>query len=194
MNNEKTKLFAELVNRQFANDSTAIKDLNRIDVSLKDGYCLYNLYEQWEGAFSFSPGVIAVLPLIASLAKKICLYKNDDTLKMYSESEWGEIVLHRGPFECAIRYTCKKCRGEYIGFGQSGFDDRYPSVCDSCGDVWLQSGYDETPLPTCNCGGSYCSFGCPKCKSREIRESEYFSSYEYFINHKLKEKGQQIAP
>ena len=191
MNKEKLQQFDALVHRQESGDSTAMAELEALSPSLEDGYCLYNVYEQWKGAFSFSPGVTKALPRIVRLTEKMSSYEKDDTLRMYTEPEWKELVDLRGPFECAIRYTCGDCKKEYIGFGQSGFDDRYPSVCETCGDVWMQSGYDEEALPQCHCGGTYRCSGCPHCGSTQIESKEYFSSYEYFVDHNWKDKSQQ---
>lgn len=190
MNTEKLQSFADLVERQMSGETAVIDKISELNPSLEDGYCLYNAYEQWKGAFSFYPGAVQALPSISSLAKKIKSYEKDDTLRMYSEPEWKEIVHYRGPFECAIRNTCQGCKKEYISFGQSGFDDRYPSICNSCGNVWMQSGYDEEPLPQCECGGQYWLPRCTHCDCDTIEDKEYFSSYEYFVNHKWKDKSQ----
>lgn len=192
MNRKKLQLLADLTERQKLGEASVIDQIFELNPLLEDGYCLYNLYEQWKEAFSFTPGAVQALPAISNLAQKIQSYEKDDTLQMYSELEWKEIVQHRGPFECAIRNTCLGCNTEYISFGQSGFDERYPSICESCGDVWMQSGYDEEPLPKCECGGQYRLPRCTKCGCDKIGNKEYFSSYEYFLNHKWKDKGTQI--
>ena len=193
MNRKKLQLFADLVERQLSGETSVIDQIYELNPSLEDGYCLYNIYEQWKGAYSFTPGSVRTLPVISSLAQKIKSYETDDTLQMYSEPEWKIIVDHRGPFECAIRNTCQGCKKKYISFGQSGFDDRYPSICNSCGDVWMQSGYDKEPLPKCECGGQYCLPACTNCDCDRIEDKEYFSSYEYFVDHKWKDKSQQVG-
>jgi hypothetical protein len=50
-------------------------------------------------------------------------------------------------------------------------------------------GFSLKPLPRCHCGGAYRSSGCPHCGSTRIRSREYFSSYEYFVDHNWKEKS-----
>jgi len=181
--------FAVLTRQQLHGDPTAISRIAMMNPTISDGYCLYNAYEQWKGAFSFYPGRAEALPVIASLAEKITEYTTDDTLRMYAEPEWKTIVALRGPFDCAIRYTCGRCHTNYVGFNQPGFDDRSPAVCNTCGNVWLQSGYDETPLPACECGGVYYHSGCPTCRSNKVSAKSYFSSFEYFNDHKWKEKS-----
>jgi hypothetical protein len=189
MNRARIDEFAELTRRQLHGDPSALSRLAMMNPTLSDGYCLYNAYEQWKAAFSFHPGRTEALPVIARLAEKITGYTTDDPLLMYAEPEWKIIVDQRGPFDCAIRYTCGQCNTNYVGFGQSGFDDRCPAVCDSCGNVWLQSGYDDAPLPECECGGVYYHSGCPRCRSHNVSAKSYFSSFEYFMDHKWKEKG-----
>ncbi|WP_152032708.1 hypothetical protein [Ereboglobus luteus] len=188
MNLDKTKVFADLTKRHLEGDSTARDLLDAFKTTLDDGYCLFNAYEEWKGAFSFYPGRTDTLSLIANLAQKIAHYATDDTLQMFAEPEWRELVALRGPFNCAVRYICANCGVNYAGLRQSGFDDRMPAICNSCGDVWLQSGYDNTPLPECDCGGSFLHSGCPKCRSEKTEGEIYFSSYEYFQTHKWKEK------
>lgn len=188
MNHFKTQVFADLTKRHLEGDSAALDSLKILTPKPEEGYCLFNAYEEWSGAFSFIPGRLEALPLIASLANKIVQYTTDDTLRMYAEPEWKKLVAMRGPFDCSIRYTCRDCKSDYIGFGQSGFDDRSPAVCNMCGDVWLQSAYDESPLPRCGCSGDFFVSGCPNCRSNKIENKIYFSSYEYFKDHTWKEK------
>lgn len=189
MNKEKIKRFAELITRQVETGVGDVNDILSIEASLnEDGYCYYNLYQEWKGAFSYVPGQQLALAPLQRLTKKLINAKSNETFQMYNTSEWKELVDLRGPFECAIEYECRQCHHLFTRFGQSGFDDRYPSVCTGCGNVWMQSGYDKTPLPKCDCGGEYCSSGCPECHSDEYSSQRYFSSYEYFHNHKWKEK------
>jgi hypothetical protein len=189
MNRSKIHQFAELTKRQLNGDPAARDVLSGMKPILADGYCLFNAYEQWQGAFSFIPGREEALPVIASLAEKVARYSADDTSQMFAEPEWKEIVALRGPFDCAINFVCGECGYRYVGFGQSGFDDRVAAVCDACGDVWLQSTYDDEAFPTCECGGSFRPSGCPRCRSVQPHSESCFSSYEYFKNHKWKEKG-----
>jgi len=187
MNTSKIESFARLLDAQNSGDSAAIDSLHQLSPSLEDGYCLFNLYGEWKGAFSYFPGRLEALSPIQNLSHYIANSHSDDTLALFKRPEWALLVQMRGPFDSAIRYNCDKCNTDYIGFAQSGFDDRFPAVCSSCGDVWLQSGYDDTPLPACHCGGSYSIGGCPKCKATKAH-STYFSSYQYFTDHSWQEK------
>ena len=161
MNQHKIERFDTLLAKQAEGSSGAIDAIRGLEIQFEDGCCLFNVYLEWRGAYSFSPGRQEALDPIRRLSSLVANSRNDDTLKLYETPDWKALVALRGPFECAIRYTCRDCHTEYIGFGQSGFDDRYPAICSSCGNVWMQSGYDETPLPNCPCGGSYRVSGCP---------------------------------
>lgn len=50
------KAFAQLVARQANGDLAVQTEISSLPVSLEDGYCLWNLYQEWNGAFSFLPG------------------------------------------------------------------------------------------------------------------------------------------
>jgi hypothetical protein len=87
MNYEKATQFRALVEGQAGGDSTAPHRLRSLAVSLEDGYCLYNLYGEWAGAFSFESGRLAALPVIVSLARKVAQYDADDTISMCNEPD-----------------------------------------------------------------------------------------------------------
>lgn len=188
MNKQKIKRFQELVSEQTAGAPDSCDRIRELNVTLEDGYCLFNLFQEWRGAFSFEPGRTEALEPIRRLSTVVATSKNDDTMKLYKTKEWETLVSLRGPFECSFKYKCRDCGTEYVGFGQSGFDDRYPTVCKSCGDVWLQSGYDDTPLPPCACGGIYATHGCLSCGSTAASHKDSFSPYEYFANHTWRQK------
>lgn len=190
MNKKMIQQFVSMLEQQASGDPSVIDRIRQLAPSIErgDGYCLFNLFQQWESAFPFAPGQVKTLAPILRLARSLQANSQDDTLKLFNTPEWKELVEMRGPFECAIEYGCKDCGNDFIGFGQSGFDDRYPSICRECGDVWLQSGYDNAPLPRCHCGGELLNNGCPKCRSTRFSTRRYFSSYEYFTNHNWKAK------
>lgn len=183
----KLKEFAAIVKKQVEGDPSTANFISKLKPELADGYCLYNLYEQWQGAFSYIPGRLEALTPICDLAAKISAYQEDNTLRMFNEPEWGRLVKLRGPFDCVIFCTCKNCSQVYPSFGQSGFDDRSATVCNLCGNVWLQFFYDTATRPTCSCGGHFVQ-GCPKCHSSQAVEKRSISPYEYFSNHSWFEK------
>jgi hypothetical protein len=180
---DKLQNFATLVERQRANDGSARSQLNALQVALEDSYCLFNLFQEWQGAFSFSPGRVEALKPIVSLARKLAVFAEDDTLAMYRTPEWAQLVNLRGPCEAVLEKVCRTCRRSFVAIGTSGFYDALPLICRRCGDVYFKSFYDEEPTPTCRCGGEYAS-GCPHCRSSEATISSQISPYEYFAHHR----------
>ena len=155
----------------------------KLQPELGDGYCLYNLYGEWRQAFSFDPPRIDALSPIQTLAQFVADLERDDTLLMYATAEWKKLTSMRGPFDGFQIVNCDRCGNEYPSFCQSGFDDRFAAVCDNCGDVLLQSGYCNSELPVCHCGGSYHAGRCPKCRCGGGVRSEVKSTYQYFATH-----------
>jgi hypothetical protein len=186
MNLQKLRKLVECLRLQDAENPSAIEETLRLNISLEDGYCLFNLYEQWLGAFSFLPGrKEAVLPLL-SLAEKLTKFSSDDTLAMYSLSEWQQLVLLRGPVETVLFEKCTNCSHSYVSMGTSGFYDANGLVCDSCGNVYFKSYYDETPPPRCACGREFPSvttYGCRQCGEKKSLSQGGVSPYEYFSKH-----------
>jgi len=80
MNRASIDEFAELTRRQLHGDPSATGRIAMMNPTISDGYCLYNAYEQWKGAFSFHPGRAEALPVIASIAEKISAYTSPRTL------------------------------------------------------------------------------------------------------------------
>lgn len=182
----KLKKFIELVQRQDAGDKTVRPLLQQLCPKLEDGYCLFNLHEQWSQAFAYVPGRKVALPPILTLAQKVLQRGNDDTLKMYSEPEWAALVALRGPVETVEMFECVKCRHEHPKMGTSGFLDAESLVCPSCGEVYFKSLYDKSPSPPCPCGAQFqpqLVASCPTCGSKELRKSRDMSPYEYFESH-----------
>jgi hypothetical protein len=188
MSSSSPRLFAILLDRYAAGEVSAGR-VTALSPTLSDGYCFFNLFGEWQQAFGYHPPRAEALEPLRSLAHKIAGYDADDTLRMYAEPEWISLCQMRGPFEGLTICRCESCHAESPLFHQSGFDDRFPFVCLRCGDVWLQSGYDSTPLPPCGCGGQLGSLGCPFCGSVDRTRVSDGSSYQYFATHRLHEKA-----
>lgn len=189
MNKKKTSQFVALLERQSSGDQSARDDMHGLGISLDDGYCLFNLHQQWDGAFSFNPGRAEALPFILSLGQKIIQYEKDDTLCLFNEPEWKSLLALSGPVETVMIKQCSNCAREYPCMGTSGFYDANGIVCPQCGDVYFKSYYetDENPCPSCGKAlPSAEHWGCPQCQSEESSTVAEISPYEYFSNHKFK--------
>ena len=187
MDKQAITTFTELLDRQASGDAAVIDDLRQLSFSLDHGYCLYNLYLQWSGAFSYLPGRTESLTPILELARKLQSFSRDDTLKMYEQPEWKQIVDLRGPVEVVQIYRCDNCRADYPAMGTSGFLDIAGLVCPKCGDVYFKSYYHESATPKCACGGSYPSpehHGCPSCGNSGGKVVKEISPFQYFGDHK----------
>jgi hypothetical protein len=181
-----------LLEQQAAGSVPAMERLRRLAVSHDDGGCLFNLYQEWQGAFSFAPGRPEVLPSILALARKIEAYRCDEPIRMYGEPEWTALVALRGPVETVMIRRCAGCLAQYAVMGVSGFYDARGLVCPRCGDVYFKSYDDEVPAPLCDCGGEYPDmkkWGCPVCSEKQASCVAVISPYEYFRTHKLR-RGQ----
>ena len=175
-----------LLARQSSGDATAIDRLRALDVRLDRGGCIFNLYQQWTGAFSYSPGRSEALPAILGLARELESFPSDDTLAMYELPQWSELVELRGPVEVVQVFRCPDCRRQYVSMGTSGFYDANGLVCPDCGNVYFKSYYDESPTPPCSCGGSFPareSYGCPSCGNPNGGVLKEISPFQYFDNH-----------
>jgi hypothetical protein len=82
-----------------ADDLTAIGSLRSLSPTTRDGYCLYNLWQQWSQAFSYDPGRVDALQPILTLARATSGFGDDDTLCMYELPEWANLVSMRGPLK-----------------------------------------------------------------------------------------------
>ncbi|MEN0036052.1 MAG: hypothetical protein AAGC78_03250 [Cellvibrio sp.] len=186
MNTNKLNAFVALLKEQSIGSESAIERIQDLNVVLSDGYCLFNLYEQWKQAFSFYPGQKKALPHILSLSNKILEVKADDTSVLYKTNEWKELVALRGPAECILVRSCKKCSGQYIDIGTSGFYDAKGLVCSKCGNAFFKSYYDDSATPHCDCGSEFPEIlnqGCPSCGEKEYSSVRSESPYEYFYSH-----------
>lgn len=186
MNSLKLVQFVETLRHQAGGIPTAIEDIQKMTVSLEDGYCLFNLYEQWCGAFSFIPGRVEAVPLILALAEKLLRFPSDDTLALYALPEWKELVQLRGPVESVLLKRCVSCSHFYVCMGTSGFYDANGLVCGSCGNVYFKSYYDSSETPQCSCGEQFkesTACNCPRCGEKENRSEGGMSPFEYFFAH-----------
>lgn len=187
MDSPKLDLFVELLRQQSSGDSTTIDRLRQLQPRLEDGYCLFNLYEQWSQAFAYNPGRLGALPSILRLAEHIKRQKDDNTLSLYRTLEWSALVALRGPVETVLLYSCSDCGREYPKMGTSGFLDEIDWLCPKCGAVYFRSVYDKSAPPLCQCGGSFRapSSSCPYCGSSRSQSSWNISPYEYFEHHRF---------
>lgn len=187
MNQHKLARFVVLLQDQAADSSSAIEVLQELAVSLDDGYCFFNLYQQWAGAFSFPGGRREALGPILEIARKLLDFSSDDTLALYSLPEWGKLVELRGPAETVMHKECSRCARQYPVIGTSGFYEANALVCSSCGSVYFRSYYDDSEIPQCLCGATYPppSYGCPACGAEQSFTVREQSPYEYFLAHRF---------
>jgi rubrerythrin len=187
MKSHKLDQFAELLQQQNDGDAEVIHALRKLQPQLEDGYCLYNLYEQWAKAFAYQPGRLEALSPILNLALKLKQQSSDDTLTMYREPEWASLVALRGPVETVQFYMCSECAHEHPRMATSGFLDEADWICRQCSSVLFKSFYDSSPAPRCDCGGSFQQQGssCPFCGSNQISLARYISPFEYFERHRF---------
>jgi predicted RNA-binding Zn-ribbon protein involved in translation (DUF1610 family) len=194
VNKLKIQEFVQLLEKQAAGHDGAIKTLQALHPKLEDGYCLYNLYEQWSQAFSYKAGRQEAFDPIFHLARKLLHYEKDETIRMFREGEWSELVKFRGPVETVLAYQCLSCRREYVSMGTSGFYDAVGLVCPNCGNVRFRSVYSkDNEMPQCSCGAHFhrtSPFDCPFCGSKQIQSMSQISPYEYFAKHTyVREEG-----
>jgi len=185
MDNLKLSQFIALLEAQAAGDVLAVDRIRELDLSIDDGVCVYNLFQQWSGAFSFPGGRIEALQLILSLAKSV-LHGSENAVAMFMRPEWAQLVALRGPIEGVLFQKCAKCGHTFPKMASSGFYDAGGLACPGCGNVYFKCVYDEAPTPPCNCGSTYPEpgeFGCPKCGSMDLSNTGTQSGYEYFESH-----------
>lgn len=153
--------------------------------TIEDGYCVYSLFGEFRAAFGYRPGRQEALAPILALARKVSRYEHDDSLRMYKEPEWAQLVAMSGPVEAVGFRTCVHCGVRDVVMYTSGFTDEFGAPCDACGNVVFQSIWDDRPLGTCECGGRFRRTGgsCTGCGSTDMRV-EQRSSYEYFASHR----------
>jgi hypothetical protein len=177
--------FADLIDAVADGSINAEQALRQFRPELEDGYCVYNLHGEFEAAFANQPARAEALPLIQSLARKIVGYEEDDTLLLFNEPEWKDLVALRGPVEGVEMFRCDNCARTAPQFLMSGFLDLRASTCHDCGEVMFHSTYDDQPLPACRCGGTFTAFSasCGGC-GRPLRRIEQVSGYQYFASHK----------
>lgn len=186
MDNPKLSLFIELLEAQASGDESAIDRLREMAVPIDTGTCVFNLYQQWHGAFRFPGGRVEALQPLLSLAKKVQQYESDDTIALFTSPEWGQLLRLRGPADTVMFQKCVKCGYVFPEMVTSGFYDAGGLVCDECGNVYFKSVYDDTPTPPCTCGSRYVEqekYGCPKCSSQDFSYAGGQSPYEYFKSH-----------
>lgn len=185
INRQKLDQLSRLTAAQLAGDSAARQTLQRLEPKLEESYCLWNLYAEWYDAFSYEPGRLEALPLIASLAAKIARFGEDDTMAMFETDEWGDLVEMRGPCEGIAPVRCDGCGHEYPLFWMNEFMDAEGWVCRKCGNVYFKSTYDDQAPPLCPCGGRYVN-GCPECEEEKYTILKgRRSRYEYFATHQF---------
>ena len=176
------KEFANLLDRQTSGDTSSIEAIRALAFSQSDGCCLYHLYAEWCGAFSYSPGRKDALELILALAMKLPRWKSDNPAYMYKQPEWSQLLVLRGPVEFIDMYRCDDCGRSHAIMVISPFLGLVGLVCPTCCDVHFRSGYDESPLPMCHCGSSYAepfSTECAICRNGLVKVGTV-SPYEYF--------------
>jgi hypothetical protein len=145
-------------------------------------YRIMNIMNEWKDMFSYSPGLTLGIDYLIALLTKVKDYPKIDIMDIYKSEEWKELINLRGPVETVIEKQCKKCNGIFYVMGISGFLDGSDLVCNKCGNVYFKSFYDESDLPSCNCGGEY-KDECPYCQHRSANTVGYRSPYWYFSNH-----------
>jgi hypothetical protein len=186
MNHSLCTQFTDLLEMQTDGDCHAVEKLKGLPISMKDGRCLFDLYEQWSSAFSYTPGRKETLTLILSLAKKMPDYANDDVLSLYREPEWQKLINLRGPVETILIQQCLICFQVYPKMGVSGYYEAQCLICNRCGNVFFRSHYDGNPLPACSCGENFHTLntcGCPACGTKPSSTIAEMSPYEYFEKH-----------
>ena len=150
----------------------------------KTDFRIMNIMEEWEGMFSFSPGITERIPLIQALLMKIVLRFGLDITDLYKTDEWNKIIELRGPVETVLERKCENCGCFYYSMGLSGFIDGNALICNRCGDVYFKSYYEDLESPKCECNGKFIS-GCPKCGEQASTTVKCLSPYEYFADHKF---------
>lgn len=184
MRDERLRQYKTLIDA-VSDGTTSIADAVYFQPTLEDdGYCVYNVHAEFQMAFGKEPRCAAALPLIRSLTAKLLTYAEDDTMLLFNETEWKQLVTLRGPVEGVEWFGCVSCAYTTPAFVMSGFLDVRPATCGACGSVLFQSTYDDRPLPSCSCGGAYAwhSTICPRC-ARGLVKIDQVWGYQYFASH-----------
>ena len=122
--------------------------------------------------------------LILSLAKKTSAYTNDDTARLYGESEWKELCSYSGPTESIAECTCKTCNKKSYAIGTSGFLDIIFFINANAKSVIVEDSYKNTKPPA----NYYVpSDKCPFCGGT-ISQEWGISPYVFFQEYKLLSK------
>jgi hypothetical protein len=179
-----------------------LKDINEIDYFVKDhfievkfdekifktDYRIMSIMNQWKQMYSYTPGLMEGVDIIALLLDKIIKTPGIDILKIFQSDEWKKLLALRGPVETILEMSCKRCNAIFFSMGLSGFFDGDGYVCDKCGNVYFKSLYDNTEIPECGCGGHYKN-NCPFCGNNDAVTIGEKSPYWYFSNHKFVRDG-----
>lgn len=186
VNQRKFSRFIDLLRRQEGGSASAIDAIFGLGVTPEDGHCFYNLYGEWSGAFSYSPGRVEALRPIRGIAEAVSSFPRDDTLAMYELPEWGQLVDLRGPVEVVLLQRCDDCSRQFPAMGCGDFLDIVDLICRACGSVRFHGLYDDAAPPACACGSDYpppSARGCPDCGGTDVRTIREQSPYEYFESH-----------
>ncbi len=174
-----------MLEQQDSGNESVRDEIRSLGVTQNDGQCLFNLYGEWMGAFSYSPGRLDALELLLALTRWLVDKKRDYVNQKYELTEWAELVAMRGPVETVIVRKCTECDLEMVSMGTSGFYDANGLICSECGNVYFRSYYDESELLRCNCGGQYtqtqsgCTIEGHRSSCTEISPYEYFASHSF---------------
>jgi hypothetical protein len=189
-NDDSSRRFVALIDAIDAGATPVADALAQFQPSLEDGYCVFNLHGEFAAAFGHQPQCAAALPLIHSLARKIVDYPEDDTMLLFNEPEWAQLVALRAPVEGVEVFHCDSCNRTVPQFMTSGFLDLRASTCNKCGDVLFHSTFEDEPLPRCECGGAFVNIEgpCPEC-GNQLRRVAQVSGYQYFATHKWRNQS-----
>jgi hypothetical protein len=178
-----------LLRAQADESEEAAKQLRELfrSAELEPGTPLFAVASEWEAMFSFPGGRKEGVPLIQRLVRWIADHPRGSSAALYDLPEWAELVKLRGPVD-TIEEMRDPATGEvFVVLGISGFLDINGFVCESCGDVYFKSRYNDAPVPRCACGAEFPSiassagqFDVPLHPMEPVRE---FSPYEYFAHH-----------
>ncbi len=162
---------------------SAIDKNDPIDCTIENGYCVFNVAEQWNQILKSKdlPLFSELKNLIRSLTQKIDLYPEDNTSLLYDESEWQLLCKHRGPVETIAECKCLNCNKISYSFGTSGFIDVVFFVNEFEKKVIIEDPFDNDIPPE----GYYLpSQVCPFCGG-EIEKQWGTSPYAFFQQYKI---------
>lgn len=184
MDSELTTRFIQFIERQLMGDNDAIDELHALEITQSQGQCLFDLYGEWRGAFSYSPGRCEVLSPLLSLAKWLQETRRDPIDQKNRRPEWAQLVALRGPVDAVLYRSCTGCKYLVASMGTSGFYDALGLICSECGNVYFKSFFDESETPLCSCGAMFVkTWPCSKCGDERYEEVCTMSPYEYFAQH-----------